>query len=262
MSTVHRIMAAIGAIAGFLVLGTLIVRSWESADQTSETSSAARPASRSPDPDVPIHKLGAVRDPQSTTLPAESSDAIDLLNLIDGSRDQYVGRWGFDGSALYTAVVQWGRLQIPYSVPQEYDVHLVVTRESGNNSLNLGLSTGKSQFMIVLDGGDGLTSGIDLVDDRGFTQNDTTFGGKVFRLNRKTTISCSVRTAGVTLSVDGRKVIDWKGEVSRIKLLPQWHVPNGGAIFLGCWETLFRIDEFVLVPRSLKSVPSRGSKDE
>jgi hypothetical protein len=204
-----------------------------------------------PAPEFPLPSLEPRRSP-APSGPPRAPGSIDLLDLIDCSRDARAGRWGFDGAALYTSSVAWGRLQVPYPAPEEYDLRIRLRRESGSNSFNLGLSNGNRQFMIVLDGNAGSTSGIDLLDERGFSLNETTVSGKVLQLGKPATLAVSVRRTGIALSVDDHRLIDWKGSPVRLGYLEGWMVSDARSFVLGSWETLYRIEELTLLP-----VPSR-----
>ena len=204
-----------------------------------------------PAPEPPLPPLEPHRSPTPLGVP-RAPGTVDLLDLIDCSRDARAGRWGFEGTALHTSSVAWGRLQIPYPAPEEYDLRIRLRRESGSNSFNLGLSNGKIQFMIVLDGDTGSTSGIDLLDERGFSMNETTVSGKILQLGKPATLAVSVRRTGIALSVDDRRLIDWKGSPVRLGYLEGWKGSDSQSLVLGSWETRYRIEELTLLP-----VPAR-----
>jgi hypothetical protein len=59
-----------------------------------------------------------------------------------------------------------------------------------------------------------------------------------------------VRKGSVAVQVNGNAVLEWKGEVKQLSLWPDWTVPEKRALFLGSWESVFRLDELVLTPVS------------
>jgi hypothetical protein len=245
MSTGYRVVAGIGLLGAIALMAALLLRSSGPEAPPPATSRPAPAETFQPGPSV-----GALKARRASPPPAEPAPGapVDLLHLVDATRDAVQGRWGFDGDSLYTSSTQWGRLQINYVPPAEYDLKVVVRRESGGNSFNLGLSNGHKQFMLVIDGNDGITSGIDLVGDRGFSANETTFGGKVLAMGVPTTLDIAVRKGGVTLTVGKKVLMDWQGPFASLQVFPNWRVQDAKSLFLGSWQTLYRVDEMVLTP--------------
>lgn len=173
---------------------------------------------------------------------------VDLLEQVRTSRDAVHGAWGFQADSLVSPSVQWGRLALPCIPPEEYDLRITATRRQGTDSLNLGFVYRGRQGMLMVDGNGGETSWIDLVSPYDLPSNETSVVGKFLKWNRPARLILSVRKEGVTLSVDGAKIIDWKGDPAELKLIPGYRVPERRALFIGCWETILIIDELVLVP--------------
>ncbi len=175
--------------------------------------------------------------------------AIDLLKLIDPKRDAVDGAWAFDGGVLVTSTVSFGRLQVPYAPPPEYDVRMVAERRGPVNSIVLGLVAGGKQFAVVIDAFPrDTTSGVDRVDDKAFPDNETGFKGVLLAEGKASTIVASVRKGSLVVTVDGRKIVDWKADYKRVSLYPNWKVPRADALFLGAWTTPYRIHSLDLVP--------------
>jgi hypothetical protein len=199
-------------------------------------------------PLVPEESLKATRMP----LPAGEARApgeLDLLDLIDVPKDAVAGAWGFQDRGLITASTQWGRLQVPCVLPEEFDLKMTVCRKRGVNSLNLGFPFLGSQGMLVLDGWDGRTQCLMLGDGSNPSTNETSVTNrKVFKWNLPTSIMLSVRKTGITLSVGGKPLIDWKGSSSELFFSSGFNVPNPRTLVLASWESVFRIDECLLTP--------------
>lgn len=180
--------------------------------------------------------------------PAPAARDVDLLEHVRTSRDAVHGAWGFQADSLVSPSVQWGRLALPVVPPEEYDLRITATRRQGTDSLNVGFVYRGRQGMIMVDGNGGETSWIDLVTPYDLPSNETSVVGKFLKWNRPAKLVVSVRKDGVALSVDGSKIIDWKGDPAELKLIPGYRVPERRGLFIGCWETILVIDEIVLVP--------------
>jgi serine/threonine protein kinase len=196
----------------------------------------------------------AVRGPSVTggglPPPAAARAAIDLLALIDPQQDTVSGPIRMDGTKLIVpAEGSFTRAQIPYLPPAEYDLTVVAERKDGSNSLNLGLVVGDSQAMLVLGGtSSGDTNGLERIEGRNFAQNETTLTNWLFHKDRPVTIVCSVRRGGVTVTVDGRTIIQWKGDPRRLDVWDKWQVPNKKALFVASSGSTYHLHQMVLSP--------------
>jgi hypothetical protein len=181
-----------------------------------------------------------------------SGERIDLLRLIDLKRDTVQGAWSFEDRKLVTTGKPFERVVIPYLPPEEYDVVAVSERHGGSNSLNLGLAVGEVQFLVILEGliNGELLSGLDQVDGVEFYRNVTSAKGAFFAEDKPSRVVCSVRKGRITVTVNGKRIIDWKAEYKRLSLYSQWKVPDKRTLFIGTWTGLVRYHELYLVPVS------------
>jgi hypothetical protein len=190
--------------------------------------------------------------------PASGSRTVDLLKLIDPARDGVQGTWRFEGPALATATGRFSRLQIPYAPPAEYDLRAVVERKDGSNSIVFGLVAGGRQFCFVLDAFERDTaSGIDLVDQAAFPDNETAWHGKILENGKPTEVVCSVRKDRLRVTVGARKVVDWPADYGRASLFKEWKLPSPEALFLGSWTAPYHVHRLELVPVSGEGRPLR-----
>ena len=171
----------------------------------------------------------------------------DLIALVDLERDALKGTWKREGGSLVTPAEQFGRLQIRCAPPAEYDVTAEVVRVKGKNSLVFGLRLAGKLFAVMLDSDPESTSGIDQVAEGPFYDNATTYKGKLFETGKPMMIRCSVRKGRVRVSVDGQRIIDWPAEPAKLGLYPLWKTRDDRALFIGSWETVFRIKSLALV---------------
>lgn len=194
----------------------------------------------------PVDQLQDLRSP-SAIPPASAPGTIDLIDLIQISKDAVAGAWGFQERALITSSTGWGRLQIPCIPPDEYDLKLIVTRKRGVNSLNMGIVVDGRQGMLVFDGWDNRTSCLMLGDGSDPGNNETSVTERKFlKWNKPVTIEVSVRRGAVSAAVNGGKVIQWQGKSSDLFIQSGFYVPNPQTLLIGSWESIFRIDEMTL----------------
>ncbi len=184
--------------------------------------------------------------------------AVDLLRLVDPKRDAVAGTWEFQGRSLAAPALQFGRLQVPYVPPEEYDLQAVVERTTGSDSIQIGLAYGWNQFLVIVDGIErDPSSGLDLVDRRPFYDNETTLKGRLIENGVRATISISVRRERIRAWVDGRRIIDWKANYARLSLWPSWTMPRRDTLFLGAWTGRRLVHSLVLYPVTGEGRPIR-----
>lgn len=184
---------------------------------------------------------------------------IDLLALTDPQKNEINGKWQFDGKTLVSPKIQYARLKIPYSPPEEYVLEIEAVRTKGRNDLAIGLVAGGSQFLVGLDGmGPGDTSGLHLLDGKGIASNETSRKGRTFSNGKPCSIECTIRKQGIAVTCDGKNVIYWKGNFSRLSLnKDRWSVPDKKSLFIGAWDSVFRISKMKLTPIEPKSFTTK-----
>ncbi len=170
-----------------------------------------------------------------------ASKPVDLLKQIDPRRDAVSGIWMSDGTKLAQPPEAAGqnRLMIAYGVPPEYVLTIKAARLGKKTGpLVVGLMVGGAQCRLNVQSHAG-TSGIGLVDGKPSEDNETTVHHKqlgkpvVISSSRPSTIICSVRRSGLVVTVDDRKIIDWKGDPRRLSLESKWRVPYPNTLFIG-----------------------------
>jgi hypothetical protein len=183
---------------------------------------------------------------------APKADEVDLLALIDPELDSVEGAWQKSGKTLVTPVVPFARLQLPYLPPEEYDLTIVAELKGAPESLNIGIPVGGRQITAVLDGWKGTRSGFHLIDGKQANENETSVPGRVFSQNTPARILCSVRKGRLSVSVDGKALLDWKVDPERFSHDDAWAVRDREAPYIGCYAASFHITELMLKPVSGK----------
>jgi hypothetical protein len=200
----------------------------------------------------------AVARGPTTSPKANRLSAMDVLALVDltqfttKSADARLETRSDGKSVIHV----WNDGQSPRAVvfpiefPAEYDLRLHVVRENRKGNLGLGISCLAADGRncdIYLDGYFG--SGINGIDGTDYKDPKTNIRKKLFALNKPSEIVCQVRTTGIRVVVDGKAIIDWKGDLSRLK-----HVTNEPSrVAIRTHDSQFAITKLELAPRSSSS---------
>jgi WD40 repeat protein len=201
---------------------------------------------------------GKKKDPEvrKNPDPEPKGDAVDLLKMIDPAQHVVSGKWVLANGTLISPPEMFARVQIPYDLPPEYQLTVVAAlpRDSREiDALFMGLVAEGRHIGSVVGGWGGEISGLDQLDDKQAANNETTYRGKVFSSGVTSKVIYTVRRTGINISVDGKEIVNWKGDYGRFSpLFLQWRVPNTRRLVLGSHRP-YRIKQLSLVP--LKSEP-------
>lgn len=173
---------------------------------------------------------------------------VNLLRLIDPQKDGLSGIWTMSGRGLASpsAVPSWARLQIPYVPPAEYDLDLVVHPRTPEYGLRLILPLEGRQSMLVLAGGGGHRGGLEMIDNRSWSDNNPTLC-TLEAPGERVRISCVVRKGSLKVLVEGRQVIEWK-EFRRVSLYSGWALPQTESLGLAVGPGSFEVERALLTP--------------
>jgi serine/threonine protein kinase len=199
---------------------------------------------------------------------------LDLLALVDLERDRVKGEWKKDGGTLVCYEEFGARIEIPYLPPEEYELTVESERVSAVNTFVLGLVSGSRPFNVMLDynpGENAFHSALEIVDGQNFAANETSRAGRVLPERGRFTVVCTVGRGEVTVQVDGKQVIDWCGDVSRLSPNAYWKTPHDQVLFVGGYLCSYRIHRLELkaltgvgrpLYESTLSAPAEKSKEE
>ena len=207
-------------------------------------------------------KLGPPVD--RPTLPEHPSYAIgrsvDLLSLIDPTRDAWQGTWTKESSILRVAGDRYdSELVVPCEVPAEYKFKMTVAREPGgktSDGLVLNLPVENSMAEVLLDGWASTVSGIHLDGQQpNSNQNPTMRRIQAIPQGPSTEIVAFVRKTGLKVTVGDKTIVDWSGNPSRHWHTPQWSSPDG-QITIGSFSSRFRFEKMEIEPLEPSSFPT------
>jgi len=194
------------------------------------------------------------------------ADGVELLPLLDAHR-AVAGTWRTESAVeaepptLLAPKAFGARIEIPYRPPAAYRLTVVATPLDEPNGLVLGQRSAAGRFVVLLDFrlGDGRVSALENVDGRNVQANPTRIDGPVFRRGCPAVVVCTVRGDGVEVEVDGRTLIDWRGDPARLSLAEYWTTPTADALFLGAYDCRYRFHRVTLEPLEAHGADDDGS---
>lgn len=184
--------------------------------------------------------------------PARPQDAIDLLAVVDVTKDQVSGEWQKEGTQLLSPKAFGARLELPYQAPDEYELTVIAEPLDEPNGLLLGLCSGGQRFAALVSYSTGKgspASALENIDGKN-VGNMTTVRRDVLVKDRPSQIVCTVRKDSVTVMCDGHELLQWRGDSKRLSLSDYWKTPNEATLFLGAYDCRYRFSRVTLTPLS------------
>jgi hypothetical protein len=174
---------------------------------------------------------------------------VDLMPLLDTTRDKVLGDWQLNAGTLSTAGADSARLQIPFTPPAEYEWTVVAERtEETGHGLVLGFVAGGNQSTLIMDGFGRTASGLETLDGAKGNANPTTYRQRILPAHQSVTIVLKVLKDRVIATYDGKTFVDWTGDINRLGVNDRWKVPNANQLFIGA-QAPFRITKMSIVPQ-------------
>ena len=212
-------------------------------DLDSGSGSQNRPKSQS-NPDEQL-ALAPPRDSSSTTskstkfVNAANSDPlpegrpIDLLQMVDLSKHVYRGHWERQGHGVGCDESVDATLMAPVAVSGSYEVDLEFTRRTQNDGISLIGPMGEQPGSVVVSGFNGSVGGLSKVDGKSLKDLPESSGasvkpnsienGRRHRLHVR--VDRSPNTVAVNATLDGQRLVLWKGSTTAITDDPKFVLP-------------------------------------
>lgn len=217
----------------------------------------------SPLPSRGIGEPGSVAGPDDADRrPPDSEidprDEVDLLSLVDVDKDGVSGKWSSGERTLESPKAFGARIELPYEPPEEYRLTVIAEPLDEPNGLLLGQRSGDRRFVTLVGYATGKlpSSALENVDGKN-VGNATTVEGRFLKKGRPSQIVVAVRKGSVTVTVDGREIIDWKGDRARLSLSDYWKTPHENVLFLGAYDCRYRFTRVTLQPLTGEGKPLR-----
>lgn len=183
-------------------------------------------------------------------VPKATSGVGDAALPWDFSQVQMKGKWTQTDKSLLSPPRDSSWIEVPAAVGNEYTLLFTAVRVGEGSSLNVGLPLASGNHGMVVIGGGGAKGllAIEMLDGKSCHNNETTRMG--FVLQRDVPVKAAIRVSRnrISVSLDGRTVIDWSGDPRRLSLAEMWTVPKGVGLFLGS-QTAIRFSDVVVRER-------------
>lgn len=177
---------------------------------------------------------------------AKRGKSIDVLRTIDPRLDSVRGIWFIDEGKLLWNRDDFARMQIPIAPPDKYTLRLRVERKFGDDQFGIGLVVGGHQTLVSIDGYNGKISGLHRLDGKKSNANATTFKGTILTANKPVNLVVKASPNSILLQADGKKIIDWTGDASRLSQDEKYVMPNTNWLYLASFNSQCAISEFLL----------------
>lgn len=188
-----------------------------------------------------VQTLPASTPANGASSAAAQAGTIDLLPLVDVSRDAIKGKWSVkpEGLAL-DKPADFAVLELPYEPPEEYNLDVVFTPTTDGNNANIYLAAGGASFAWKLNahGRNPPIYGFDLLDGKlmtarteGIAQNPA---GLVVGERCSTTVH--VRRGSITGFFKNQQIMKWTGDFRRLSMEDGSRLRNPRALGIGSYK--------------------------
>ena len=186
---------------------------------------------------------------------------IDLLRLIDPQQDAVAGRWEHRREGLCIAATEHSRIGSALSITGSYELE-VRFRKAAGDDLAVVIPVGTAGVCLVLGGWGNTTSGLEMINGRNASQNETTVRPGGFDVGKVYTVSLRVTVeddkAAIAVSVDGKPFTAWAGPWRSLAVNPMaWTLRSPNTIGLGAFRCSVVFLSARLKMLSGKAVPVR-----
>jgi hypothetical protein len=176
---------------------------------------------------------------------------VDLMPKIDPKGEGVTGEWKRQGATLScTAGISHAKIPIAHSsLPEEYDLTLVIERKEKCNAFFVGLVADGNQCTVQFDAIEGSLCGLQLIDGKNFYDgegNGTKVPGPCFKNNVPRTIKLMVRKEIFCAQVDGKDLILWRADWKKVSNQPALSIPQKNLLFLGLYDSTWKVSSITL----------------
>lgn len=203
--------------------------------------------------------LAAVQypDPQSQLAPDSAwSGAVNLQALIDTKKDVVGGKWKKEGTTLSVEPEKTTRIQLPYEPPEEYDFKIVFKRMSGEEDVNLMLTSRGKALMWSMGAGKNTVLGFECIQGKDASNAVATVrSSKALETNRTYTCVVQVRKRVVRAFLDGKIVKEYRTDYSEFSMRNDWKLKSDRVLGLGAHNS-----KVVFEKIELRAVTGTGKK--
>jgi len=189
----------------------------------------------------PEPAAAASHQPPAGSKAAEAKKGIDLLALVDLTKDVVKGDWQRQAAALQVAAKGGPMLLvIPVKPCGSYELEARFVRTDGKGTVIAVLPVGSKSVALSMSWNKGQVSGLDQIHGKGPKDNETCVKPGALQNNHEYALLMKVLVEGtnaqVAVSLDGKPYISWQGPVSALGLYSNLRLPHGGCLGLGACD--------------------------
>jgi len=158
---------------------------------------------------------------------------VDLLPLVDPAQDAVYGKWERQKGLLIGYPAKMGRIAVPAVIEGSYRLSVTFARTKGNGDAMFVLPVGKSG--VVYTPGGTLSEFFDTkISPAGHARAEQVIG-RFYTMGAMVYVQGDM--AAITLTLDGKAHIRWKGALSALSV-PHWcGLPYPGSVGFGAWDS-------------------------
>ncbi len=198
-------------------------------------------------------------EPSIPRLPRLDQE-VDILSLADPDRDAVKGIWALNKNSI-SSPEGLGTLYLPTVVPEEYtlsaNVELPEQASDDHGTLVVGLPVSKGICQLTIVNNDCL--GIDMIDGQRWNYNEARRSGSYLKKGVPAQLECTVTKKGIRCEIDGRTLVEWQGESSRLSRPGDWALPDARRLSLSTHHHLRFRDIKIGPPKSPPPFPAHPS---
>tara|TARA_R110002072_G_scaffold303109_1_gene493960 strand:- start:55163 stop:56452 length:1290 start_codon:yes stop_codon:yes gene_type:complete len=190
---------------------------------------------------------------QMTSCEAQDAGrSTDLVSAFKPRVNVATGQWAKDDDEIRIAAGATARAVFAENVPKDYSVDVELTRQRGAEVVALVLPVGPTSVALELGGWGGESHGLARVDGQPTRseENPTSVRPGKLENGRRYRLSVRVSAEGgncqVSATLDRKKLIDWKGSVSRLRPHLVFNLPKPDSLGFASKENDVVIHKFVL----------------
>jgi len=197
-------------------------------------------------------------------LAQDGGQNVDLVEAFKPQVNAVAGQWAKDDGEIRITAGPTARAVLADGVSKDYSVDVELTRKRGSEVVALILPVGPTSVALELGGWGGVSHGLARVDGQPTRseKNPTSVrpgkleNGRRYRLSVR--VSVEEGSSQISATLDGEKLIDWKGTVSRLQPHLVFNLPKPGSLGFASKENDVVIHKVVLASDSVigsKPVP-------
>jgi len=191
---------------------------------------------------------------------------IDLLPLTDPSKHALSGMWERRDEALaLTGRASEAKVMPPLVIDGSYEFEARIARTSGGDTMGIVLPVGERQVLLGLGYGGNQAHGLGQINGRSARDPENPTVTKPARLQngREYAVRARVLVQGsraeIEVTLDGERIILWRGLPSALSMYAGWRLPQGRRIGFGASNSTaeFRAARLRMLSRTAKPLAPR-----